>query len=57
MLVGGLVWRRATAQGASAGLAIGIAVWAYPLQLPVLIDDPAFKRYPQGEFETREPLD
>lgn len=21
------------------------------------IDDPAFKRYPQGEFETREPLD
>ena len=21
------------------------------------IDDPAFKRYPQGEFEKREPLD
>ncbi|WP_375461653.1 NahK/ErcS family hybrid sensor histidine kinase/response regulator [uncultured Enterovirga sp.] len=34
---GGLVWRRGTAAGAVAGLAVGFAVWAYTLLLPVLI--------------------
>jgi Na+/proline symporter/signal transduction histidine kinase len=39
--LGGLFWRRATAQGASAGLIVGIAVWAYTLLLPTIIEDPA----------------
>lgn len=34
---GGLVWRRGTALGAVAGLAIGIATWAYTLLLPSLV--------------------
>src|SRR5690606_118255 len=33
---GGLVWRRGTALGASAGLAAGFAIWAYTLLLPSL---------------------
>lgn len=33
---GGLIWRRGTALGASAGLAAGFAVWAYTLLLPSL---------------------
>jgi Na+/proline symporter/signal transduction histidine kinase len=35
---GGLIWRRATARGAIAGMAIGIAVWAYTLLLPSFAD-------------------
>src|SRR5215470_8400971 len=35
---GGLVWRRATARGAMAGMSIGIAVWAYTLLLPSFAD-------------------
>jgi Na+/proline symporter/CheY-like chemotaxis protein len=35
---GGLAWRRATARGAIAGMAIGILVWAYTLLLPSLAD-------------------
>src|SRR5262249_44478839 len=31
---GGLIWRRATARGAMAGMAVGILVWAYTLLLP-----------------------
>ena len=31
---GGLIWRRATARGAVAGMLVGIAVWAYTLLLP-----------------------
>lgn len=31
---GGLFWRRATARGAVAGMAIGFAAWAYTLLLP-----------------------
>jgi Na+/proline symporter/signal transduction histidine kinase len=38
-LIGGLVWRRATARGAVAGLTAGCAVWAYTLLVPSL--DPA----------------
>ncbi len=34
---GGLFWQRATARGAIAGLAIGVAVWAYTLLLPSFV--------------------
>lgn len=34
---GGLIWRRGTALGASAGLATGFAIWAYTLLLPALV--------------------
>jgi Na+/proline symporter/signal transduction histidine kinase/ActR/RegA family two-component response regulator len=33
---GGLMWRRATAAGALAGMTIGIAMWVYTLLLPSL---------------------
>jgi Na+/proline symporter/signal transduction histidine kinase len=33
---GGLFWRRATARGAGAGLALGFATWGYTLFLPSL---------------------
>jgi signal transduction histidine kinase/CheY-like chemotaxis protein len=35
---GGLIWRRATARGALAGMTIGILAWAYTLLLPSLAD-------------------
>ena len=35
---GGLIWRRATARGAMAGMMLGILVWAYTLLLPTLSD-------------------
>src|SRR3954465_10891656 len=35
---GGLIWRRATARGALAGMTIGILTWAYTLLLPSLAD-------------------
>jgi Na+/proline symporter/signal transduction histidine kinase len=35
---GGLVWRRATAAGAIAGMSIGILIWAYTLLLPSFAD-------------------
>ncbi len=35
---GGLVWRRATAGGAIAGMSAGILVWAYTLLLPTFAD-------------------
>ena len=31
---GGLIWRRATARGAIAGILVGFAIWAYTLLLP-----------------------
>jgi Na+/proline symporter/signal transduction histidine kinase/CheY-like chemotaxis protein len=34
---GGLLWRRATASGAVAGMAAGFAVWAYTLLLPTFV--------------------
>ena len=34
---GGLIWRRATAKGAIAGLIAGFAVWAYTLLLPSFV--------------------
>jgi Na+/proline symporter/signal transduction histidine kinase len=43
---GGLIWRRATARGALAGMCAGIAVWAYTLLAPTFVDagmiSPAF---------------
>jgi Na+/proline symporter/signal transduction histidine kinase/ActR/RegA family two-component response regulator len=35
---GGLIWRRATARGAMAGMTIGILTWAYTLLLPSMAD-------------------
>jgi Na+/proline symporter/signal transduction histidine kinase len=35
---GGLIWRRATARGAIAGMTIGILAWAYTLMLPSMAD-------------------
>jgi Na+/proline symporter/signal transduction histidine kinase/ActR/RegA family two-component response regulator len=35
---GGLIWRRATARGAMAGMTIGMLVWAYTLMLPSFAD-------------------
>src|SRR5262249_36161444 len=35
---GGLLWRRATAAGALAGVTAGFFVWAYTLLLPTLSD-------------------
>src|SRR5438094_7802671 len=34
----GLVWRRATARGAMAGMTAGILIWAYTLLLPSFAD-------------------
>jgi Na+/proline symporter/signal transduction histidine kinase/CheY-like chemotaxis protein len=39
---GGLVWRRATARGAAAGILAGFAVWAYTLLIPALIGGSAW---------------
>jgi Na+/proline symporter/signal transduction histidine kinase len=33
---GGMIWRSATARGAVAGMAVGLAVWTYTLLLPML---------------------
>ena len=35
---GGLIWRRATAAGAVAGMSVGILVWGYTLLLPTFAD-------------------
>jgi Na+/proline symporter len=35
---GGLIWRRATARGAMAGMTIGTLVWAYTLLVPSFAD-------------------
>ncbi|WP_238123622.1 MULTISPECIES: NahK/ErcS family hybrid sensor histidine kinase/response regulator [unclassified Xanthobacter] len=34
----GLLWRRATAKGAIAGILVGTALWAYTLMLPSLVE-------------------
>ena len=36
--LGGLIWRRANARGAMAGMTVGILVWSYTLLLPTLTD-------------------
>lgn len=45
----GLLWQRATAKGAIAGIVVGIAVWAYTLLLPTLADTGLFSH---GFMET-----
>ncbi len=41
VFIGGLVWRRGTAPGASAGLIVGLTTWIYTLLLPnVMGTDP-----------------
>ena len=40
--LGGLFWSRGTALGASAGLVVGFAVWAYTLLVPSLAVEGAF---------------
>jgi Na+/proline symporter/signal transduction histidine kinase len=35
---GGLIWRRATARGAMAGMLLGIGAWSYTLLIPSLVD-------------------
>jgi Na+/proline symporter/signal transduction histidine kinase/CheY-like chemotaxis protein len=35
---GGLIWRRATARGAFAGITAGFAMWAYTLLVPSFVD-------------------
>ncbi len=35
---GGLIWQRATARGAVAGILTGFAVWAYTLLIPSFVD-------------------
>src|SRR3954463_12206943 len=43
---GGLIWRRGTALGASAGLTVGILAWAYTLLGPSIgADDPAWTSF------------
>ncbi|MBV9636547.1 MAG: hybrid sensor histidine kinase/response regulator [Methylobacteriaceae bacterium] len=42
--VGALAWRRGTARGAMAGLAVGIALWTYTLFLPSLEAAPEWLR-------------
>ena len=46
---GGLLWRRATARGAIAGMVVGFAVWAYTLLLPNFV---ASGLLPAGILET-----
>ena len=41
-LIGGLVWKRANARGAIAGLLAGFAVWAYSLLLPMFAQSGLF---------------
>jgi Na+/proline symporter/signal transduction histidine kinase/CheY-like chemotaxis protein len=50
--VGGLMWRRANARGAIAGVATGFAFWAYTLFLPSF--DPTFP--PLGDLIDHGPL-
>ena len=44
---GGLIWRRATARGAIAGMTVGILVWAYTLLLPTFADIGSSAAHPQ----------
>lgn len=45
---GGMYWKRATQQGAMAGLLVGFAVWFYTLPLPAIADSGFLPRH----FET-----
>jgi len=56
---GGLIWRRATARGAIAGMVVGFAVWAYTLLLPSIADagliDPAMLIHGPGGIVALRP--
>ena len=41
-LIGGLIWKRANARGAIAGLLVGFVVWAYTLLLPMFAQSGMF---------------
>ncbi|HSI41717.1 MAG TPA: NahK/ErcS family hybrid sensor histidine kinase/response regulator [Xanthobacteraceae bacterium] len=41
----GLMWRRATAAGAMAGIGVGVLLWAYTLLLPNLADSVQFGQH------------
>ncbi len=45
---GGLIWRRATAAGAIAGMVTGVLVWAYTLLLPTFVDSELLALGPWG---------
>lgn len=46
---GGMIWRRATARGAIAGVAAGFLTWAYTLLLPSFADT---RWFPRGLLES-----
>ena len=46
--LGGLIWRRGTARGAAAGMAVGSLLWFYLLLLPSLADAPLQRLLPSG---------
>jgi Na+/proline symporter/signal transduction histidine kinase len=50
---GGLIWRRATARGAIAGMVVGLLAWAYTLFLPSLVGTAGFDRLADGAFGLR----
>jgi Na+/proline symporter/signal transduction histidine kinase len=50
---GGLIWRRATARGAMAGLTVGLLAWACTLFLPSLVGSAGFDSLADGAFGLR----
>ena len=46
--LGGLMWRRASARGAIAGMTIGILTWGYTLLLPTFVDAGVIAHGPWG---------
>jgi Na+/proline symporter/signal transduction histidine kinase len=49
VFIGGLVWRRGTAMGASCGLVVGLLVWIYTLLLPNVVgSDPGWLLFLQN---------
>src|SRR5262249_19321733 len=52
---GGLIWRKATAMGAIAGIVAGFAVWAYTLLLPWFIESGPLAKHilTEGPFGLR----
>jgi Na+/proline symporter/signal transduction histidine kinase len=50
---GGLIWRRATARGAMAGMIVGLLAWAYTLLLPSLVATAGSDTLADGAFGLR----
>ena len=57
-LIGGLIWKRATASGASSGLVVGISIWLVTLFLPSLVTaaSPDLGPIPAAWFAPLAPL-